>query len=369
MFQRLNWVWWIDPVGLNRAWPTRKLAGSGVQPMRQLISWQLSILLLAGMAAGAQAPNSNQNGQSPDSPPAENATPPAASQAPTRQPMITPGITVTGTPPHAEPTLPKLPPDQFTDCYAASKTKGPETMDFLGMKLCELQLARDERIVIEKCTNHDGKSAPPVIIQACTELLDRNLLQGHERFYLFVDRAMGYVAQGDKQRALDEYNTAVKLAPKYAQPYYYRGVFYLAQADVDGALHDFDTALSLNPKLVPALLQRAKIHKTQNDFSGARADYSEAIRLKPKTAAVWSERGYVCLLQHDYESAIKDEAEAIRLDPKLARAYFLRGAAFGDLGNSPSAVSDITTAVGLDPSLDRYISSKGKTATLTLPPL
>jgi|SRR5450631_1053821 tetratricopeptide (TPR) repeat protein len=337
--------------------------------MRQLISWQLSILLLAGMAAGAQVPNSNQNGQSPDSPPAENATPPAASQAPTRQPMITPGVTVTGTPPRAEPLLPKLPPDQFTDCYAINNTKDPETMDFLGMKLCELQLARDERIVIEKCTNHDGKTEPPVIVQACNELLNRDMLHGHERFYLFVDRAMGYVAQGDKQHALDDYNTAVKFAPKYAQPYYYRGVFYAGQTDVEAALRDFDTALSLNPQFIPALLERAKIHKTQNDLSGALADYSEAIRLKPKKAAAWTERGYVCLLQHDYESAIKDEAEAIRLDPKLARAWYLRGAAYGNLGDSPNAVSDVATAVRLDPSLDRYISTKGKTATLTLPPL
>ena len=75
------------------------------------------------------------------------------------------------------------------------------------------------------------------------------------------------------------------------------------------------------------------------------------------------------LLQRDYEGAVKDEAEAIRLDPKLARAYFLRGAAFGDLGNSPSAVSDIVTAVNLDPSLDHYVSTKGKTASIALPPL
>ena len=321
------------------------------------------------MAAGAQVPNTKQNGQSPGSPPAENATPPDASQVPTTQPTITPGLTVTGTPPRPEPTLPKIPPDQFTDCYAASKTKGPETLDFLAMKLCEVQLARDERIVINKCTNHDGKSAPPVIIQACTELVGRNILWGHDSFYIFVDRAMGYVAQGDKQHALDDYNTAVKVAPKYAPPYYYRGLFYAGQTDMEAALRDFDTALSLNPHFIPPLLARAKIHKFQNDLSGALADYSEAIRLKPKTAAAWAERGYVRLLQRDYESAVKDEAEAIRLDPKLARAYFLRGAAFGDLGNSSGAVSDITTAVALDPSLDHYVSTKGKTASIALPPL
>jgi Tfp pilus assembly protein PilF len=335
--------------------------------MRCLFSWQLLSLLLVAMTAGA-LDNSNQSSQLPSNPPEDRTTPPGASATAATPATSTPSVTVTGKVPRNEPTLPKLAPDQFTDCYAASKTKGPETMDFLGMKLCELQLARDERIVIDKCTNHDGKSAPPVIIQACTELLDRNILQGHERFYLFVDRAMGYVAQGDKQHALDDYNTAVKFAPKYAQPYYYRGVFY-AQTDVGAALRDFDTALSIDPKLISALRQRAMTYLSQKNLDGALADFSEALRLQPKSAALWSERGYACLLLHDYESAVKDEAEAIRLDPKLARAYFLRGAAFGDLGDSPNAVSDITTAVGLDPSLDRYISSKGKTASITLPPL
>jgi tetratricopeptide (TPR) repeat protein len=347
--------------------------------MRQLISWQLSVLLLAGMATGVHADNPNQSSQSPDSP-QDSATPPGAGATATTPAPGTPSVTVTSQKPRNEPTLPKLAPDKFTECFGTNNINGSASVGKLGsigedainwaaIMICQGELARDTRIVIAKCTNRDGKSAPPVAIQACTELLDRKLLEGHERFYPFVNRALAYVAQGDKQHALDDYNTAVKLAPKYAKPYYYRGAFYAAQADVDAALRDFDTALSLNPKLVPALRQRAIIHLTQNNPSGALADFSEAVRLQPKTAELWSERGYVRLLQRDYESAVKDEAEAIRLNPKLARAYFLRGAAFGDLGNSPSAVSDITTAVGLDPSLDHYVSTKGKTASIALPPL
>jgi len=168
-----------------------------------------------------------------------------------------------------------------------------------AMISCQGELARDERIVIDKCINRDGKSAPPVAIQACTELLDRNVLQGHERFYLFVNRALAYVAQGDRQHALDDYNTAVKVAPKKAQPYYYRGVFYTAQNDGAAALRDFDTVLSIDPKLVAALRQRAITYLRQKNFSGAFADFSEALRLQPKAAALWSERGYVCLLQRD----------------------------------------------------------------------
>jgi tetratricopeptide (TPR) repeat protein len=349
-------------------WRSAELVRSRMETLRRLFSWQLSVLLLVAMTAGAHADNPNQSSQSPDSAP-DSTTPPGASATAATPATSTPSVTVTGKVPRNEPTLPKLAPDQFTECYAKYNIGSGAAIDFIGLEMCEIELRRDERIVIEKCINHNGKSAPPMAIQACTELLDRNILQGHERFYLFVNRALAYVAQGDKQHAVDDYNTAVKLAPKKAQPYYYRGVFYAAQTDVDAALRDFGTALSIDPKLVSALSQRAIVYVTQKNFTGALADFSEALRLQPKTAALWSERGYVCLLLRDYEGAVKDEAEAIRLDPKLARAYFFRGAAFGDLGDSPNAVSDIVIAVGLDPSLDHYVSTKGKTASISLPPL
>jgi tetratricopeptide (TPR) repeat protein len=335
--------------------------------MRRLISWQLSALLLVGMAAGA-LDNSNQSSQSPDNPP-DSTTPVGAGATATTAAPGTPSVTVTSQKPRNEPTLPKLAPDKFTECYATNSTAGPGVMDWAGIVICQSQLARDTRIVIDKCINRDGKSAPPVAIQACTELLDRKLLEGHDRFYPFVNRAMAYYAQGDKPHALDDYNTAVKLAPKNAKPYYYRGVFYAAQTDIDAALRDFDTALSIDPKLVSALRQRAIIYLSQTNLDGALADFSEAVRLQPKTAALWTDRGHLRILTRDYDGALKDEAEAIRLDPKLARAYFLRGAAFGDLGDSANAVSDIRTAVDLDPSLDHYISTKGKTASIALPPL
>jgi Flp pilus assembly protein TadD len=333
--------------------------------MRRLIACQLSALLFAAMAAGAV----DNPSPSPSKPPADSAASPDTGGVDTTPPTSTPSVTVTGQTPRAEPPLPKLAPDQFTDCYATHATAGPGVLDWVSMETCEAQLAADTRVVIDKCMNREGKSAPPVAIQACTELLDRKILQGRDRFYIFVNRAKAYFAQGDKQHALDDYNEAVKCAPKNAQAYYNRGLFYIAQTDGEAALRDFDTALSVDPKFVPALRQRAIVHLTQKNISGALADFSEAVRLQPKAAALWSERGYVCILLRDYAGAVKDEAEAIRLDPKLARAYFLRGAAFGDLGNSPDAFSDIVTAVGLDPSLDRYISSKGKTASLMLPPL
>jgi tetratricopeptide (TPR) repeat protein len=315
-----------------------------------LLAWQLSFLLLSGITAAAQVDKSNQSSQAPSIP--------------------QDSLTVVGQAPHDSTPLPSLPPDAFTDCLkmrGALDLRDPSAI--AAMSICEAKLDWEKRVVVDTCIDLDGKTSLTKVIQACTESLDRKIFQGTDRFYLFGNRADAYFAEGDKQRALDDYNEAIKLAPKNAKVYYNRGVLYAAQADGRAALRDFDTALSINPKLVPALQQRAKTDLTQDNFSGALADFSEAIRLQPNTAVLWSDRGYVCLRLHNYEGAVKDEGEAIRLDPKLARAYFLRGAAFGDLGDAHNALSDLVTAVNLDPSLDRYISSKGKTASISLPPL
>ncbi len=47
----------------------------------------------------------------------------------------------------------------------------------------------------------------------------------------------------------------------------------------------------------------------------------------------------------------------------------LRSVALGDSGDGAKAVSDLRTAVGLDPSLAAYVTIKGKTVVLGLPPL
>ena len=376
--------------------------------MRRLFCWQVSVLLLlAGMAAGAQVPNSSQNVQPSDSSPEAKTKSTAASNATTALSTLKPGVTVTAKRPGSEPPLPKLPADEFINCERklGVGTFLPEPWQ---ESQCEFEMDQEKNTVLKACYDLDGKTAPRRVIQACTEALDHNILEvpqqsflfvsradayfalgykqtalddysaainmahllpASERFLLYAPRADEYFALGKKRRALDDYDAAIKSAPRNATLYYNRGVVFVAQANYDAALQDFDTALKLNSEFVPALRQRAKIYATRGDLAGALTDYSEAVRLQPKTAALWSDRGEVDLGQHEYGSAIKDEANAIQLDPKLASAYYLRSVAFGNLGDRAEAVRDLRMAVGLDPSLAGYATIKGKTVVLRLPPL
>src|ERR1700728_1074527 len=254
--------------------------------MWRLSWWKVSVLLLlAAGTAGAQVdPNSNQNGQPASSPPgASGAASPNASETPTAPPPAKEQVTVTA--PYPGQSLPKLRPDEFVNCMQQSP-QGLEGIDPVQAMICEHQLNWEKHTVVEACINSDGKAAPPRVIQACTESLDHKIFEGNDRYFLFADRADAYFAQGDKQRALDDYNEAVKLAPRNAELYYNRGVFYVAQSDDDAALRDFDTAMGLNPKLVPVLRQRARIYQARGNLGGALADYSAAIGLQPKTAAL-----------------------------------------------------------------------------------
>jgi len=273
----------------------------------------------------------------------------------------------------APPPLPNLPPDEFVDCMKRT-TSGDAVVsggfDPVQGGICQAQLEREKRTVLLACVNEKGNAPVPRVIQACTELLDRQFYEGRDRFPLFANRARAYFAQGDQARALDDYNEAIKLAPNKPKVdlYYARGLVYAAQSNYGSALQDFDMAIAGKSSSVPALRQRALVYQHQDDFSRSLQDYADAIRLDPKNAVLWSERGYVSLRQRDYPSALKDEAQAIGLDPKLAWAYFLRGTASGNLGDSANASSDIKVAVDLDPSLAQYVVIKGKTASLLLPP-
>ncbi|MGH8318136.1 MAG: tetratricopeptide repeat protein [Steroidobacteraceae bacterium] len=359
------------------------------------------MLLLTGMAAAAQVPNSGQNVPPSDKSPATSATPALPGEAPASPTALTQGVTITGKPLHPERPLPKLAPDEFAKCmrleggsYSQPQNYFEDTEWLERMISCSHEQGWQEHRVIAECLAPSDSRALPGIIQACTETLNRNLLQHEYRYYLLADRAQAYLAYGDPQHALADYNAAIKLEPSSAALYYDRAVVFAAQPDDHAALQDLNKAIALNSNFTPALrlraklngagpnsggapadvhalLLQAKIHSARHDYTDALADYSQAIRLQPRNAVLWSDRGYVCLRQHDYNGAIQNESAAIGLDPKLARAYFFRGAAFGELRDSHNAGSDINAALRLDPSLDGYLTAKvtgqSKNVSITLP--
>jgi tetratricopeptide (TPR) repeat protein len=65
-----------------------------------------------------------------------------------------------------------------------------------------------------------------------------------------------------------------------AQAYYKRGLDHYNRADTDRAIADFDQAIKVDPKFAKAYLKRGVAYDDKGDIDRAIADYTKAIKLE-----------------------------------------------------------------------------------------
>jgi len=157
--------------------------------------------------------------------------------------------------------------------------------------------------------------------------------------YRFLYEA--YYYQHDADLSNQARDNAIRLlaAPKNAAEYEARGLAYHF-TDGQRAIEDYNEAIRLDPKFALAYNNRGAAYGDKNERDRAIADYSEAIRLDPKYAEAYYNRGANHLLIKAYPWVIADLNEAIRLDPKYAMAYQKRAVAYRQIGREDLARED-----------------------------
>ena len=110
-----------------------------------------------------------------------------------------------------------------------------------------------------------------------------------------------------------------------AAAFYNRGIAYRNQGQFDRAIDDYDQALRLRPVFAEAWNDRGVAHHLKGDNGRAAADFSEAIRLKPDYAAAWFNRGGAWASLGRLDRAIADFDQALVLEPGDADVLLARG--------------------------------------------
>jgi tetratricopeptide (TPR) repeat protein len=170
---------------------------------------------------------------------------------------------------------------------------------------------------------------------------------------LWMGDDVEYRAIGDGLRLMAELSrklTGVSSDP--ASMAYRRGVDYLNKEDWDRAIAEFNEAIRLNPNFGDAFYARGHCYNDgKNNPDQGAADYIKAINLKSQYANMaWLRLGSIYYDKKEYDKAIEYCTNAIRLDPNEALNYGLRGDAyyFGK-GDYTRAAADYTKVIELDP--------------------
>lgn len=139
--------------------------------------------------------------------------------------------------------------------------------------------------------------------------------------------------------------------PFTAAAYHSRAIARANLGELDEAVDDYQHALRIKPKWAEAYLGLGYVLLDKKDFAGAIADFSRALQIKPALVSAHHARGTAFMKQGRMEPAIVDFSSALKLNPVMAEAYANRGLALMVLGREIEARKDLEKCLELRPEL------------------
>ena len=211
---------------------------------------------------------------------------------------------------------------------------------------------------VEAAIYGDAAISGDAVIQFCTKAISSGELSAEDLAISYAKRGSAYNIKGNLDRALADFNSAIKLKPFLVEALLYRGGVYFSQGKKHLAFSDISQGLRLEPDNVEGLIARGALFMFDGNFDMAMSDFNEAIRLKPDEPQAFLNRGTVFLMRGDSDRAFANFNMAIELKPDFAEAYRNRGSAYARLSQYDRAIADFDTALRLNPDYTQIYVDK-----------
>ncbi len=189
------------------------------------------------------------------------------------------------------------------------------------------------------------------LIAACSGAINSGTLRGNDLSTAYINRGVGWSAQGEYGKAIQDFKEAINSDSNNAIAYYDIANAYTITHDYKQAIKNYDEAIRLHPKYVNAFSNRCFVYNTMGLYDRAIEDCNNAIVLSSRTKA----KAFVGLAnaysqKRDHDQAMKNYDEAIGLDPNNISAIIGQGKVYLHMGNDTLALAKFDEAVDLQPT-------------------
>ena len=203
---------------------------------------------------------------------------------------------------------------------------------------------------------------------------------------------MAYHGKGEFDRAIADYDEALKIDPTLAAAFTHRGNAYREKGDVDRAASDYGAAIgtrsdeirlrstiavaptwsrmTTNMRLLITRKRSGSIRNmpwpstiadwlaNKGELDRAIADLSEAMKCNLKYTLAFNNRDFTRLRRGELDRSTDDFDAALALDPKPAVSLYGRGMAKRKNGDPAGSDADLAAAKIIRPGIEHELASE-----------
>jgi tetratricopeptide (TPR) repeat protein len=175
---------------------------------------------------------------------------------------------------------------------------------------------------LDQCIGRTGRIIPDSIIDGCSAIIQFGQANPRLLATAFNNRGFAYKLKGDYDRALQDYDQAIRLSPKNANAHNNRGMIYKIRGEYDRAIEEYSQAIWLSNNDYPAaFFNRAKAYFAKGQYDRALADFDVVLRFNPRNPDGLYGRGLAEIKSGKIAEGTADIAVAKAINPKITEEF------------------------------------------------
>jgi tetratricopeptide (TPR) repeat protein len=174
------------------------------------------------------------------------------------------------------------------------------------------KITQENRILLDKGQNKD-------VIENLSPILEENK-DFADGFNL---RGIAFLNTDNAEKALADFNQAIKIDNQNYKFYYNRGNVYRRILKIEDALKDYEKGIELNPNIADLYINKGAVLFEMQRYKEALASLNKAISINPSDKNALFNRGEVYFKEGNFEKAIADLHHCVELAPDFSKAHYV----------------------------------------------